>query len=101
MKNIIKKQNKKLKSYTFDQVFAKSFKSKSFKDSYNEEIVRLEVANQIKQIRLGSNLTQKEVAGRAKMPQSVIARIESGTHSFSLGTLGRIAKVLNKKIELA
>jgi|SRR3989344_3217263 len=103
MKNIRAKQNnsKGLGVRTFDEVFEKSFKSKSFQKEYNEELVRLRLAHQIKQIRLKQKLTQKEVAGKAKMPQSVIARIESGTHSFSLGTLGRIAKVFNKEVELA
>lgn len=90
-----------LKFYTHEEVFAKSFKSKAFRDAYNEEIVRLRLSHQIKKIRLEKNLTQKEVAGKAQMPQSVIARIESGTHSFSLGTLNRIAKVFNKEVELA
>lgn len=100
-KSLAKQNNKSLEARTFNEVFAKSFKSPSFQREYNEELVRLKLAYQIKQIRLIKKLTQKEVAGRAKMPQSVIARIESGTHSFSLGTLGRIAKVFNKEIELA
>ena len=40
------------------------------------------------------------MADRAGMPQSVIARIESGTRGMSLDTLGKIAIVLGKKIEL-
>ena len=92
---------KGLKFYTHDEVFKKSFKSKVFRDAYNEEVVRLRLAYQIKKIRLEKHLTQKSVATRAQMPQSVIARIESGTHSFSLGTLNRIAKVFNKEVELA
>ncbi|OGI65659.1 hypothetical protein A3H53_02065 [Candidatus Nomurabacteria bacterium RIFCSPLOWO2_02_FULL_40_10] len=95
------KKIKGLKFYTFDEVFKKSFKSKAFREAYNEELVRLRLAHQIKKIRLEKNLTQKDVAGKAQMPQSVIARIESGTHSFSLGTLNRIAKVFNKEVELA
>jgi len=100
-KNLAKQNSKGLGVRTFNEVFAKSFKSPSFQKEYNEELVRLRLAYQIKQIRLANKLTQKEVAGKAKMPQSVIARIESGTHSFSLGTLGRIAKVFNKEVGLA
>jgi len=98
-KKIIKKDNK-LTFHTFDKVFAKNIKSQSFQKEYNEELVRLRLANQIKKIRIENNLTQKAVAGKAQMPQSVIARIESGTHSFSLGTLNRIAEVFDKKVEL-
>ncbi len=101
MKKIKMKDNIILKFYTTKEVFKKSSKSEAFKDAYNEEFVRLRLAHQIKKIRLENNLTQKAVAGKAQMPQSVIARIESGTHSFSLGTLNRIAKVFNKEVELA
>lgn len=102
MKKNIKnlKKDKMLKFYTAEEVFKKSSKSKTFQKEYNEEIVRLKLAHQIKKFRLGKNLTQKAVALRAQMPQSVVARIESGTHSFSLGTLNRIAKVFNKEVEL-
>ena len=79
----------------------KIFKSKTFRDAYNEELIQLRLSQQIKKFRLHENLTQKDVARKAQMPQSVIARIESGTHSFSLGTLSRIAKVFNKELELA
>lgn len=101
MKKIRGKNSEILKFYTAKEVFAKSLKSQAFQDAYNEELVRLRLSNQIKKIRLEKHLTQKDVAGKAQMPQSVIARIESGTHSFSLGTLNRIAKVFNKEVELA
>ena len=95
------KDKKILKFYTTKEVFKNSLKSEVFRNAYNEELVRLRLAHQIKKFRLENNLTQKAVAGKAQMPQSVIARIESGTHSFSLGTLNRIAKVFNKEVELA
>ena len=101
MKKIKTKNGEILKFYTAEEVFKKASKSQTFQDAYNEELIRLRLAHQIKKIRLGKCLTQKEVAGKAQMPQSVIARIESGTHSFSLGTLNRIAKVFNKEVELA
>ena len=101
MKKIKTKNGEILKFYTAEEDFKKASKSQTFQDAYNEELIRLRLAHQIKKIRLGKCLTQKEVAVKAQMPQSVIARIESGTHSFSLGTLNRIAKVFNKEVELA
>lgn len=101
MKKIKLGGNKILKFYTTEEVFKKASKSEAFQDAYNEELVRLRLSSQIRKIRLGKNLTQKDVANQAQMSQSVIARIESGTHSFSLGTLNRIAKVFNKEVELA
>ncbi len=100
-KNSIVKNQKNLKFNTLEDVLTKNFKSKSFQKEYNEELVRLKVIYQIKKIRLEKKLTQKDLARKANMSQSVIARIESGTHGFSLGTLNRIAKVFNKEVKLS
>lgn len=45
-------------------------------------------------------MTQTEVAVKVNMPQSVIARIESGNHNLSVATLNKIAMVFNKQIGL-
>jgi DNA-binding XRE family transcriptional regulator len=89
-----------LKFYSFDDILKEDMKSKVFRDAYNEELVRLRLVGEIKKLRLGKKFTQQNLAQKAKMPQSVIARIESGEHSFSLGTLNRIAKVFNKEVQL-
>ena len=101
-KKITKKMSKKdeLKFYTFDEAFGKYFRSQKFQKAYDEELARLKLAHQIRTMRLYQKLTQKETAKKARMPQSVIARIESGTHGYSLGTLSRIANVFNKEIQL-
>ena len=95
------KNNKKtIKTDSFNEVFKKDFSSGSFRKIYNEELAMLQLAEQIRNMRIASNLTQKTVSEKTKMPQSVIARIESGTHSYSLGTLYKIAHVFNKEIKL-
>jgi len=96
----MKKDQNKIKTYSFNEVFKKNLGSKKFQESYNEESVRLSIANQIREMRHKQKLTQKAVAEKANMPQSVIARIESGTHSYSLGTLQRIAYAFKKEIRL-
>ena len=95
--NISKKQ---LKGYSFHDVFGKDLKSTAFKRAYLHEIVRLRFARQTREMRIAKKLTQKDVAQKAKMPQSVIARIESGKHSPSLYTLERIAHVFDKELQL-
>lgn len=44
--------------------------------------------------RRARRLTQEQVARRLGMPQSVIGRFESGTHSPTLGTLTRYAAAI-------
>lgn len=105
MKNLKKHlqelRKKGLIFHTHEEVFGKlRDQSKEYQRAYKEEIARLNLVRQIRELRLAKKLTQKTVAKRANMPQSVVARLESGEHSFSLDTLQRIAHVFGKKIEL-
>ncbi len=104
MKKTISKQKiiniNGLKFYSFDDILKKELKSKSFRASYNEEMARLKMARQIREFRTAKKLTQNALAKKADMPQSVIARIESGNHSISLDTLNRIAHAIGRKVEL-
>lgn len=86
---------------TLKQVLSKELKSPKFKEAYNEEIFRLKIASEIKSLRIQKKLTQETFAKKAQMPQSVVARIESGKHSISLGTLNRVAHALGKSVQLA
>ena len=85
---------------TLKQVLGKALKSSEFKEAYNEEIFRLKMAAEIKSLRLQKKLTQETFAKKAHMPQSVVARIESGRYSISLDTLNRVAHALGKKVQL-
>jgi len=88
------------KTKTFDEVFRKVSKSEVFKQAYNEEITRLRLAREVRSLRTKKHLTQEGVAEKAGMPQSVIARIESGERSVSVDTLGRVAYALGKEVRL-
>ena len=106
MRNKIRrKQNieskEKLKIYSFRDVFGKKFESEKFEDAYFQEITRLRLARRMREMRIAKKLTQEEVAEKASMPQSVVARIESGKHSPSLYTLERIANVFGKEVQIA
>ena len=99
MRNLkITKQD--LKWHSFEEVFKTLSKSKAFQKAYAEEITRRRLAKQIHDLRIARRLTQKTVAKRADMPQSVIARIESGDRAISVDTLGRIARTFGKEVQL-
>jgi len=101
MKKIIDPVTKKeLKWYTAAQVFGKARKSKEFQKVYKEEVARLKLAYSIRKSREAKKLTQAAVARKAAMPQSVIARLESGSHSVSVDTLSRVAHALGKQVGL-
>ena len=98
------KRIKKLTGHTahsFNDILKRELKSKTFREEYYKEVARLELAGQIRKLRTAKKLTQKQIAEKANMPQSVIARLESGTHSISVDTLSRVARVLGKQIRLA
>ena len=99
-KHLKELRKKGLIFYSSDDVLKKRMKSKKFREAYREEMTRLNMVRRIRELRLAKKLTQKALAKKADMPQSVIARLESGEHSFSLGTLSRIAQVFDKEVEL-
>ena len=91
---------KELKIYTFEQTFSKLLKNRKFKKAYEEEVARRRLSLAIRTSREAKKMTQAAVAHKANMPQSVIARLESGTHSVSVDTLNKVAHALGKQIEL-
>ena len=101
MKEILDPVTKKpLKWYTFDQVLKKARKSKEFQKAYQERLRQHELAYSIRKTRESKKLTQAAVAKKADMPQSVIARLEGGSHSVSVDTLSKVAHALGKHVEL-
>lgn len=84
----------------FEEFLKERFKDKSFRKGYLEKLAKLRLAHQIAVLRRKKRMTQKQVAEKAGMPQSVIARIESGRHSFSIATLHKIAGVFDTRIAL-
>jgi len=99
MKNI-KLTKKDLKWRSLDDVFKGLSKSKAFREAYAEEVTRRRLAKQIRDLRASSCMTQRVVAQKSGMPQSVIARIESGDRGISVDTLGRVAHTLGKEVQL-
>jgi|GEM_PF-1447047 len=94
----MKTRKNNIKTYTAEQVFRN--KTKEFKRGYDEESARIALAKRIREEREKKKLTQVAVAQKAAMPQSVIARLESGEHAVSVETLTRVATALGKRVQL-
>ncbi|HEY5221165.1 MAG TPA: helix-turn-helix transcriptional regulator [Candidatus Paceibacterota bacterium] len=84
----------------FDEFLAKKMKDKKFKKAFLEERSRSQLAYEIKMLRKKRHMTQAQVAKKADMPQSVVARIESGSRGFSVNTLHKIAGVFDREVGL-
>lgn len=85
---------------TLDRAIKRRMKDPTFRVAYHEELSRLKLAQELQELRCRRGLTQTQVAVRARMPQTVVARLESGRRNFSLRTLSRVAAVFDKEIGL-
>lgn len=81
--------------------FYKYRNDKVFQRAYREESHRIDLTLQLIEARKRKRLSQAQLAKRAKMPQSQIARIESGEHNVTLDTLHRVLGALNAKLTVA
>jgi ribosome-binding protein aMBF1 (putative translation factor) len=66
----------------------------------DEEIVNVEAAQLVYDLRTKAGLSQRELARRVGTTASVICRMEQADHEGSLAMLRRIAGALNRKLEL-
>jgi DNA-binding XRE family transcriptional regulator len=99
-KKIIKTEEGDLVFYSFDDMLKRQLRSKKFRQGYYNELTRLELIRQIRELRRSKRLTQRVFADKVRMPQSVIARLETGRHNISLTTLIGIASAFGKQVKL-
>ena len=57
------------------------------------------MANRLRELRKAKNLTQVDLAEKAQVPRSVIARHETGRTILSTKNLARICRVLGCRME--
>ena len=84
------------------QAFRKQqLKDPEFRREYEGIEEEFALAKEIIELRIGLNLTQKELAERMGTSQPAIARVESGNyHNLSLSFLRRLADALGAVPEL-
>ena len=58
----------------------------------------MEIGGNIRRIRLAAGLTQQDLAGGCGLTKGMISKVENGVVVPALGTLTRIAAVLNVKV---
>ena len=78
----------------------KWMKNPEFREAYEEEGLKIQIAEQIRMRRKAMKLTQAKLAERVKTDQKVISRIERGNVSVGVDLLQRIAYALETKINL-
>lgn len=83
----------------------KEFEAELLKDpAVRAEVEKLEpeyqLARQLIKARLAQNLTQAELAERAGVKQSYVARLESGEGNPTVSSLQKIARALGLRMQL-
>lgn len=81
--------------------FARLQKDPKYQEYLREEEAVIELTIRIAELRRAQRLSQAQLAKKAHMPQSVIARLESGKHNMTVETLIRVAAALNKRLVVA
>ena len=76
-------------------------KDKAFQRLAQEEGAIIDIVLAVAVARKRKRLTQAQLAKKVGMPQSQIARIESGNYNVTLGTLNRVASALDLKVRVA
>jgi DNA-binding XRE family transcriptional regulator len=71
-----------------------------FKRVWEENTEKRELVKKIIALRINEHLSQKELAEKIGTNQSAISRLESGKYNPSMDFIIRIAKALNKKVEI-
>jgi transcriptional regulator with XRE-family HTH domain len=85
---------------TFRDHLEEHLKDPAFRQAWEESELNYQIARALIKLRLDLNLTQQELARKAGVPQSVIARLESGKHSPSLRSLEKISNKLGLQVKL-
>ena len=81
----------------FKDYWNQQLQDPQFKQEFENETTKLESAIAVTHVRKEAGLTQRELANVSKVPQSTIARIETGANT-SVDTLTKIANALGKKL---
>ena len=84
----------------FDDVLKQELKDPEFKKEFEKGNSELQSAVAVLKAREQAGLTQRQLAEKAKIPQSTVARIERGDNT-SIGTMSKIASALGKKLTIA
>jgi len=90
---------KKGKAVALDLRLEKEMKSPRFTASFQKELSRIRLGNQISELREKHGWTQADLARKVGTTQSGIARLENPNYrNYSLKTLEKVAKALGARL---
>ena len=72
-----------------------------FSAGYDSGYEEFKIGVMIKELRIKEGMTQEELAKRLNTKKSVISRMENHSEDIRLSTLGKVAEVFGKKLQIA
>lgn len=88
------------KFYTHQELHKEWMKDPEYRREYEKLEPEFQIARQIIGARIRREMSQEELAKRAKTGQAVISRLEGMNAKPSISLLSRIARALNTKINI-
>jgi transcriptional regulator with XRE-family HTH domain len=83
-------------------IFDKKMGNPEFKAVYDEVSAKMNIGEQIAQLRHKAKMSQLELAKRVDTSRTAIARYENGDYNrYNVGTLMRIARALHKRLKIS
>ena len=83
-------------------IFDKKMENPKFKAVYDEVSAKMNVGEQIAELRHKAKMSQLELAKRVDTSRTAIARYENGDYNrYNVGTLMRIARALHKRLKIS
>lgn len=93
---------RKIKFEKVDKYLAKKLEDPRFREGYEFEKAKLELALKLTKIRKKSGKTQAQVARQLHISQQLISQIETGeAENITINTLTKLAATLGKDIRLS
>lgn len=72
-----------------------------FAAGYDSGYEEFKIGLLIKDLRVKEGMTQEELAAKLHTKKSVISRMENHSEDIRLSTLGKVAEVFGKKLQIA
>ena len=72
-----------------------------FAVGYESGFEEFKIGIMIKELRLKEGMTQEELADKMHTKKSVISRMENHSEDIRLSTLGKVAEVFGKRLQIA
>ncbi|MCK4554156.1 helix-turn-helix transcriptional regulator [Candidatus Parcubacteria bacterium] len=89
-----------VKLTNYEKHLQEKMKIKEFREAFEKEGVRLQIAYEINKLRRKEKLSQKALAKKIGTTQSAIARIETGEQNFTLDMLQKIASAFRCNLKV-